>query len=377
MERDDWKKKPRRISFLGTTGSFIIERPTSEVLNSISVLGSYQMIVTNRSDDVISYIYPIGPSVSFSSSFLVNLASFFDQSVDNSGRSITTWRWDFGDGSTSTEQNPDHVFSSIGNYPVSLTASNEIGAFGIATTTINVTAVVPVDGPENWFVPQSSAHFTSLGLTAPDLIYLCQEPTGTILFPVVGTEELTAGGTVTYANTITGWTRTAVGIDNSTSQGRGWSSTSASFDMPLSTSHAVLFYAAYSGSTDTGAATRLFQRTGGVNGIFVREPANGSTLMTVHNNSGFTSTQTGSLTEVQQFVWFRSTGSLTAGTRTNNGLINATPHLEARSGSLGFGPGGVGDAQSCTARYLCIYVYKNTKAEQDWSSYLTRLRGEG
>ncbi len=40
----------------------------------------------------------------------------------------TTWLWDFGDGTTSTDKNPTHVFSTVGTYNVKLTATNEIGS---------------------------------------------------------------------------------------------------------------------------------------------------------------------------------------------------------------------------------------------------------
>jgi PKD repeat protein len=54
----------------------------------------------------------------------------------------TSWAWDFGDGSTSVEQNPTHVFTP-GTYTVSLTVSN---AAGTNTTTqqivVNATPVV-------------------------------------------------------------------------------------------------------------------------------------------------------------------------------------------------------------------------------------------
>lgn len=37
------------------------------------------------------------------------------------------WEWNFGDGNTSTEQNPMHVYSEAGNYEVSLTTNNKNG----------------------------------------------------------------------------------------------------------------------------------------------------------------------------------------------------------------------------------------------------------
>src|SRR5512133_480 len=48
--------------------------------------------------------------------------------VDNSlGSTPMTFAWDFGDGSTSTEQNPDHMYLQRGTYTVSLTVKNGYG----------------------------------------------------------------------------------------------------------------------------------------------------------------------------------------------------------------------------------------------------------
>jgi YVTN family beta-propeller protein len=42
-------------------------------------------------------------------------------------QNASSWYWDFGDGSNSTEQNPIHTFSTTGNYTVNLTAINANG----------------------------------------------------------------------------------------------------------------------------------------------------------------------------------------------------------------------------------------------------------
>jgi PKD repeat protein len=47
--------------------------------------------------------------------------------VDKSEHSPTAWVWDFGDGQTSTEQNPRHIYTADGIYTVSLTAKNSFG----------------------------------------------------------------------------------------------------------------------------------------------------------------------------------------------------------------------------------------------------------
>jgi PKD repeat protein len=38
-----------------------------------------------------------------------------------------SWHWDFGDGTTSSNENPSHVYNTSGLYTVSLTAYNNCG----------------------------------------------------------------------------------------------------------------------------------------------------------------------------------------------------------------------------------------------------------
>ena len=60
---------------------------------------------------------------------------------DQSGGVPTSWSWDFGDGSTSTAQNPIHSYGAPGTYTVSLTVQDADGNSDTATKTnlINVT----------------------------------------------------------------------------------------------------------------------------------------------------------------------------------------------------------------------------------------------
>ena len=46
----------------------------------------------------------------------------------SSGNPPTSWAWNFGDGTTSNEQNPSHTYAVYGAYTVSLTASNAQGS---------------------------------------------------------------------------------------------------------------------------------------------------------------------------------------------------------------------------------------------------------
>ena len=54
------------------------------------------------------------------------------QFTDQSKNLPSEWFWDFGDGTTSTEQNPIHTYTTIGTYTVNLTVTNIVG---INTTT--------------------------------------------------------------------------------------------------------------------------------------------------------------------------------------------------------------------------------------------------
>ncbi|RPJ74352.1 MAG: PKD domain-containing protein, partial [Alphaproteobacteria bacterium] len=47
--------------------------------------------------------------------------------TDTSTEKPTAWKWSFGDGTHSTQQNPVHTYSEAGNYTVTLTASNATG----------------------------------------------------------------------------------------------------------------------------------------------------------------------------------------------------------------------------------------------------------
>jgi len=42
------------------------------------------------------------------------------QFIDKSTGNVTSWAWDFGDHQTSTEQNPNHTYTTNGNYTVTL-----------------------------------------------------------------------------------------------------------------------------------------------------------------------------------------------------------------------------------------------------------------
>lgn len=54
--------------------------------------------------------------------------------TDNSNNNPTSWLWDFGDGNTSTSQNPSHTYAAAGVYTVTLTAYNSGGSDQVVQT---------------------------------------------------------------------------------------------------------------------------------------------------------------------------------------------------------------------------------------------------
>ncbi len=75
---------------------------------------------------VVDFVGNDGPTVGFSASN--NLPATGEiVSFTNSSENATEYLWNFGDGTTSTEENPTHIYQQEGTYLVTLSAANESG----------------------------------------------------------------------------------------------------------------------------------------------------------------------------------------------------------------------------------------------------------
>lgn len=94
-------------------------------------------LATYLSDSDRFFTFTGAPTASFSLSPTSPLAGAAAQLTDTSTGSPTAWSWSFGDGATSSAQNPTHAWSTAGSYPVTLTASNASGS-STASQTVEV-----------------------------------------------------------------------------------------------------------------------------------------------------------------------------------------------------------------------------------------------
>ncbi len=102
--------------------------------HTYSAAGNYTVNLTvsnvNGTDSIESIITvteaPVLPVANFSSNVTSGFVPLSVQFTDSS-ENATAWNWDFGDGNSSADQNPLHIFSTAGTYTVNLTVSNVNG----------------------------------------------------------------------------------------------------------------------------------------------------------------------------------------------------------------------------------------------------------
>ncbi|MDH2445425.1 PKD domain-containing protein [Amnibacterium sp. CER49] len=91
---------------------------------------------------------PGAPQAAFTADPVSGAAPLPVALTDTSTGSPTSWSWDFGDGGTSTVQDPSHTYATAGTYPVTLTATNATGSSTARTTVTASTAPQPIASPK-------------------------------------------------------------------------------------------------------------------------------------------------------------------------------------------------------------------------------------
>lgn len=82
------------------------------------------------------------PAAEFTGSPIGGIAPLTVSFSDQSSNNPTTWNWDFGDGTTSNEQNPSKTYTEAGIYTVEMTAKNSGGQ----DTQVKTDYIVVVEG---------------------------------------------------------------------------------------------------------------------------------------------------------------------------------------------------------------------------------------
>ena len=119
----------------GDTGTSTAQNPSHDYTNA----GDYTVSLTatnaggSDSETKTDYISvstppPPAPVAEFSGSPTSGQVTLTVNFTDLSTNTPTSWSWDFGDTGTSTAQNPSHDYASVGDYTVSLTATNASGS---------------------------------------------------------------------------------------------------------------------------------------------------------------------------------------------------------------------------------------------------------
>ncbi len=101
------------------------------------------------------------------------VVQFTDSSYIATGN-VISWFWDFGDGSSSTDQNPSHTYQTSGTYSVTLTVTSDFGCQN-STTFPNIVTVFP--GPTAEFQPDPATQ----SILHPEFNFINQS-TGALMY---------------------------------------------------------------------------------------------------------------------------------------------------------------------------------------------------
>ena len=111
------------------------------IVNNTTCSDTITSLITIQNDCV-----SLGLTASFSASDdTVYLNGLGMVTFTNTSANSISWLWNFGDGTTSAEQNPTHVYATVGTYTVTLTSYNVNCSASVTSITVVIASGVGVD----------------------------------------------------------------------------------------------------------------------------------------------------------------------------------------------------------------------------------------
>jgi PKD repeat protein len=161
--------------------------------HTYTALGTYTVSLTvsnNNGQDTTSkaglIVTTLAPVANFKVDQRIGKAPFIVQFKDLSTNNPTKWSWSFGDGTTSSDQNPRHVYPQEGAYDVRLTVSNQYGSDTAYKTGTEEVTTAPTVQPTVIVTAAQTIVKTTVTTVAPATTKASVSPIVTIVGSVMG-----------------------------------------------------------------------------------------------------------------------------------------------------------------------------------------------
>ena len=116
----------------------------------VSTSGQYSVVVRNNTLECTSAATVVTVNPNPSAAFLISPENPSPNQVTSfsaTGTGGVSWLWDFGDGATSTDQNPQHLYEDLGDFTVMLTVTSDEACQDTETKTIGI--VTDLENPSS------------------------------------------------------------------------------------------------------------------------------------------------------------------------------------------------------------------------------------
>ncbi|WP_172623124.1 PKD domain-containing protein [Flavisolibacter ginsenosidimutans] len=123
----------------------------------------------------------------------------------DASQNAVSYEWNFGDGATSSQQNPSHTYTAFGNYTVKLKTTNALGCADSSTLTVTISKpVITLSGlPQEGCVPYTANFVASVSSPDPVVTYAWDFGDGASSSAAAPSHTYTAQGTYTVTLKVT------------------------------------------------------------------------------------------------------------------------------------------------------------------------------